>query len=100
MRWKESSDHKTAYLLDDAVNWLRNRGLRRYDAVEQAALKLGLSPRKARSILNGEAYSIGTEEYERIKALFREHVADQIAHHEREAEKLRTRIAQMRLGDL
>ena len=89
-----------AEFVDAAVTAYRNRGHSRTDAMDQAALALGISPRRAKALVYGEAFAMATEELRAIKSRFIAHLDDQMAHHEAEKQKLRERLQQMRLEGL
>lgn len=76
-------------LIDAAVNDYRNRGLSRAYATEQAALALGITPRRAKKLLYGETFNVTVEELQRIRRQF-------LAHLDAEAEYLSTKLATIR----
>lgn len=61
-------------LLDQVVTDYRNRGHSRAVATEQAALALGITPRRVKSLLYGEAFKVTREEYRAIKAQYMKHL--------------------------
>jgi hypothetical protein len=100
MKRSDSPGADIAFLLDDTVNAYRNRGYTRTDAIEQTALALGLSSRKAKAILWREPFALTREELASIHHRFLTHLDDQMSHHEAQKEKLRLRLRQMKLGGL
>jgi len=85
MHWSKCSEHDPvrdiAGWLDQAVTDIANRGYPKRYAVEQAALALGISPRKAKSTLYGEYVAFVADEYQSIKRRFLAHLdaeADQL----------------------
>lgn len=84
-------------LLDDAVSSYRNRGHSRQHAVEQAALALGITPRRAKSLLYGEAFTVAVEEYRAIKARFLDHLDAEAEHLAARSAAARARRRQMEL---
>jgi hypothetical protein len=61
-------------LLDQVVTDYRNRGHTRTIATEEAARALGITPRRAKSLLYGEAFKVQTEEYRAIKEKYLDHL--------------------------
>lgn len=75
----------------------RNRGLKTPHAIEQAALDLGISPRKVRSFFHGEASLIAHEEWESLKSRFLAHLEAEATDLARRADAARRRRAQIEL---
>ena len=82
----------------DTVLFFRNRGHKRDIAIEQAALALGLSNRKARSIFYQEPVGTLREEYEAIRERFARHLEYQAEDYARRSEGVRAKLRQMDLG--
>lgn len=81
----------------DAVTHFRNRGHRSDHAIQQAALALELSPRRVKSLVYGEAYSVAVDEYERVRRAFLRHLDEQAEDLMRRSEQARARRRQMEL---
>ena len=78
MSWSEvSTIRDAAQLVDEAVTAFRNRGYTRERAVEQAALALGISHRRARGLIYGEVFAMAVDEYRAIKARFLRHLDEE-----------------------
>ena len=75
----------------------RNRGHTRTYATEQAALALGITPRRAKKLLYGEAFNVLEEEARRIKAREMAHFADEARHLAARLEAIKARLAQSEL---
>ncbi len=76
----------------ETVTYFRNRGHRSEVAIEQAALALGLTPRKARSVFYGEAFTFLSCEIRRIRDAFVNHMEQQADEHARKAEAIREKL--------
>lgn len=93
MAWSNFSKldplREAASMLEETVTAYRNRGHTRQHAVEQAALALGMTPRRAKALLYGEAFNVALDEYNAIKQRFLEHL-------DQEAESLAARFEAVR----
>lgn len=95
----------TAYeTMREAESWIydvvtnhRNRGFITRDAINQAALDLGLSPRRVRAFFHGEASGIALEEWHALKARFLAHLEAEAADLTRRADAARLRRKQLSL---
>ena len=88
MPWTQTLHHdpvrEVAELIDDVVTAIRNRGYTRERAMKQAALELGMTHRRVRSLTWGEAWRVTAEEHAAIRARFLDFL-------DREAEQLAAR---------
>ena len=98
MSWSESSAIRdAAQLVDDAVTAFRTRGYTRETALHQAALALGISPRRAKGLVYGEVFAMALDEYRQIKARFLRHLDDEAESLAARSEAARARRKQMEL---
>lgn len=84
-------------IVSDAVMFFRNRGHNRTTAIEQAALALGMTQRKTRSIFYGEAFTLLDCEIRRVRAAFLTHLDQQADDLARRSEEARARRRQFEL---
>jgi hypothetical protein len=73
-----------------AVRSERSRGQKIGDAIQQAGLALGLTPRRTRALLYGEVFAVAAEEYRHFSARL-------LAYLDREADQLEIRAEALRL---
>lgn len=85
-------------IVAETVTWFRNRGHARNIAIEQAALALELTPRKTRSILDGDPFAMRREEYDRTFEAFMRHLDFQTEDHLRRAEASKAKRRQMEMS--
>lgn len=78
-----------AEMIDDVVTAIRNHGFTREQAIEQAAMRLEMPPRRVKAMLYGETLSVTRTEYDRLCLRF-------LAHLDAEAERLTNRAAALR----
>lgn len=88
---------EVAALIDDTVSAFRNRGYTREVAIQQAALALGMPPRRAKALIYGEAFSMAADEYAAIKARFVDHLDDEAASLAARFEAVKARRKQLEL---
>ena len=69
----------TKELIDRTVSNFRNRGLTRAIALDEASAALGITPRKAKSLLYDETFAVSETEYRSISERFRAHLRDEAA---------------------
>jgi hypothetical protein len=102
MAWSKNSKsdllREAMSLLDDAVSAFRNRGYARQHAVEQAALALGVSPRRARALLYGEAFAMPSEEFRAIQQRYLDHLDAEAENLNARFEAVKAKRRQMELG--
>ena len=97
MRWSNfTNDYETirraASLVCDVVFARRNAGQQTATAIEQAALALGISKRKARAFYYGEASGVERAELEQMRERFVVHMEQQAEEHTRRAEIIREKL--------
>lgn len=85
-------------MVSETVLFFRNRGHNRDVAIEQAALALGMTRRKARSIFYQEPVGVAREERDRVFQAFMCHLDDQADDYTRRAEAVRAKRRQMEIG--
>lgn len=81
-------------LIDDAVSAYRNRGLPRTIATEQASVALGITPRRAKSLLYGESFKVTGKEYRAISEAYVRHLDDEAAYFVARLDAVKTRRRQ------
>lgn len=86
-----------AALIDECATAFRNRGYSRQDAIGQAALALGVAPRRARALLYGEAFAASEAEYQAIKRRFAAFLDDEIESLAARSEAARAKRKQLEL---
>lgn len=87
--YERNAIREISLVVDEVVLAFRNRGFGKKQAMEQAALELGITPRRVQSFIYGDAFALATDEYQRIKARF-------LSHLDAEAERLARRSAELR----
>jgi len=85
-------------IVADTVTFFRNRGHKRDIAIEQTALSLGITPRKAKSIFYGEIFTLLDGEITSIRAAFARHLEWQAEDYARRSEAVKLKLRQMDLG--
>lgn len=84
-------------IVAETVLWFRNRGHTRNIAIEQTALALALTPRKTRSILDGEPFAVRREEYDRTFEAYMRHLDFRAEDHLNRIDAIRAKRRQMEL---
>lgn len=99
MHWSQNSVNnllrEAAELIDDAVTMVRNRGYTREKAIDQASVSLGMSKRRVKSFLYGEAICIAIDEYQKLKDRFLDHLDNEADHLAQRSAAVRLRRKQM-----
>lgn len=83
--------------IDDVVSAYRNRGFSRAVATDQAALALGITPRRAKSFLYSEAFKVSDEERAAIRIRYLRHLDDEAEHFRQRLEDAKARRRQFQL---
>ena len=78
-----------AEIVDAVVCAIRNHGYTRERAIEDAAEALGLSPRRVKALLHGQAFSMPLSEFQQIRSAYRAHLDAQVDYHLSQAAKAR-----------
>jgi hypothetical protein len=99
MAWHEIST-ESATMTRQAEAWVdevytdyRNRGWERPVALEQTALDLGITPRRVRSLLQGDATRIAAELWQDMRRRFLQHLENEA---EYAMKRAATRAAQLK----
>jgi len=85
-------------IVADVVTFFRNRGHNRDVALEQTALALGITPRKAKSIFYGEAWTLLDCEITRVRDRFIRHLEWQADDYTRRSDAVKAKLRQMEIG--
>jgi len=104
--WQNFSENyvrKATEVVVDTVVDYANRGYSRQIAIEQAALSLGMTPRRVKALwYEPDTVSVRRAEFERLKQMYTAHLeakADELAQRSREArERARVLKTQNELG--
>jgi hypothetical protein len=84
-------------MIDDAASAFRNRGHSRQQAVDQAALALGVTPRKAKAWLYGESFKATEEEARAVRLRYLDHLDAEAESLAERSEAIRSRRRQISL---
>jgi len=82
-------------MADDTVSRIRNRGHTRQIALNYAASALGVTARRIRALVYGEAYTIEPAEHLKLKAEYRRFLDEEARDLERRAAEARARIREL-----
>lgn len=96
--WTKPANNDPARLVRDAVWWRRCLGMKQSHALEDAAPALGLTYRKARSLLRGEPAVVTA--YQALKARWWADMDLQVEGLRQRAEEIEQAAEAERLGDL
>ena len=94
---KESLVRDLEHLVRDAVRHFRGCGCKSEHAIEQAALALDMTCRRARALYYGEAFTASTEEAKRVRDAYIRHLDQQTADLVKRVEAVRAKRRQMEL---
>lgn len=84
-----------ALWVDNVVSSYRNRGLSRTTAMVQAALALGITPRRAKSFIYSETFNVSSKEKEAIRVSYLRHLDDEAEHFRQRLEDAKERRRQI-----
>ena len=100
MTWKEKSGdglRAVESMVAEAITFFRNRGHRRTIAIEEAALALGITPRRTRSIFDGESVAMRPAEMDMVFRRFLRHLDAQAEDYAQRSAAVKAKRRQMEM---